>query len=154
MVPIYLPTSSDWNQGNTCSGCFVQQDPTKAYNGTWHDTTSSLDSAYSPAFQFAFLGVFLGLPPKVLTRGNSLHETGSGLYIFFILANSVPDAMTFTSVNFILDGVQANTFTHGPSSSTDYQYNQTVYANDSIPYGLHTMQVAYATDSVLILLII
>ena len=151
VVPIYLPSSSDWNQGNTCSGCYVQPDPTKAYNGTWHDTTSSLDSANSPAFQFTFLGAFLDLLPKVLTGDDNLHETGSGLYIFFILANSVPGATTFTSVNFLLDGGQGNSFTHEPSSSTDYQYNQPVYANNSIPYGLHTMQVAYATNSVLVL---
>ena len=70
------------------------------------------------------------------------------MYIYFILANSVPDATTFTNVNFILDGTQVASFTHTPSTSTDYEYDQVVYANSAIPYGQHTMVVAPVNDSV------
>lgn len=74
--------------------------------------------------------------------------SGSGLYIFFILVNTVPSATTLTNVDFILDGVQAASFLHTPSALTSYAYNQTVYANNSIPFGQHTMKVAPVNDSV------
>lgn len=77
-----------------------------------------------------------------------LEMIGSGLYIFFILANSVPGAATLTNVNFILDGIQVSTFVHTPSTSTDYDYNRAVYANSSIPYGQHTMNVLPVDDLV------
>ncbi|KAF8552923.1 hypothetical protein OG21DRAFT_1510912 [Imleria badia] len=40
MVPQYLPSDSVWNIGNNCTACFVKPDPSLAYNGTWHDTTT------------------------------------------------------------------------------------------------------------------
>ena len=76
-------------------------------------------------------------------------RTGSGLYIFFILANNLGVNVTsFTNVEFILDNVQVSSFTHNPTTSTDFDYNQTVYANNSMPYGEHTMTVAPVNDSV------
>ena len=88
--------------------------------------------------------------PRLFIRSFDLITctTGSGLYIFFILANTVPGATTFTSVDFVLDGTPVSSFTHQPSTSTDYEYNQAVFANDSIPYGLHTMTVAPVNNSV------
>ena len=32
--------SEFWNKGQVCSGCAVQPDPSKAFEGSWHDTTS------------------------------------------------------------------------------------------------------------------
>lgn len=78
----------------------------------------------------------------------TIFTTGSGLYIFFILANYVPYATTLTHVNFFLDGVLVSSFLHVPAKSTNYEYNQVVYANDAIPYGQHTMMVAPVNDSV------
>ena len=76
-------------------------------------------------------------------------HTGSGLYIFFILANDLGvNITTMTNVEFTLDNVQVATFTHYPTTSTNFDYNQTVYANNSIPYGEHTMTIAPINDSV------
>ena len=66
----------------------------------------------------------------------------------------MPYATTFTNVNFILDGVQTSSFSHIPSTSTNYEYNQAVYANNSIPFGQHTVKVAPVSDSVNDVLII
>lgn len=68
--------------------------------------------------------------------------TGSALYIFFILANNVTYATTFTDIEFVLDnGAVASTYTHTPGTATDYQYNVPVYANDSLGSGQHNMMI-------------
>lgn len=35
--PIYSGTK--WSQGATCSSCDFKPDPSKTFNGTWHDNT-------------------------------------------------------------------------------------------------------------------
>ena len=146
VVPAYLPSSSFWNQGNACSVCHVNPDPSLAYDGTWHNGRLDPNSTVELALAFNFVGTF---PDSFShSRLNNGFHTGSGLYIFFILANTVPNITTLTNVTFILDGVQVSSFTHSPSASTDFEYNQAVFANDSIPYGQHTMTVAPVNDSV------
>ena len=61
VVPTYLPSPTNWNQGNTCSGCIAQPDPHYAYNGTWHDATYFQNSTVTNAFEFTFVGTFLDL---------------------------------------------------------------------------------------------
>ncbi|KAG9308417.1 hypothetical protein JVU11DRAFT_11905 [Chiua virens] len=121
VVPQYLPAASTWNIGNDRSSCYVQPDPSQAYNGTWHDATYFPSNNYTQTIQFTF--------------------TGSALYIFFILANNVTSAATFTNVTFNLDGNISASFQHNPTASTAYEYNQPVYANDSLTYGQHTMTI-------------
>ena len=129
----YLPSPSNWSQGNNCSGCIAKPDPSQAYNGTWHDTTYIPNSAVYQAFQFNFTGTFLD-PVSLFLDLITLFTIGSGLYIFFILANTVTGARMSTSVNFILDGVPASSFTHNATTSTSYEYNQTVF-----PIALYLM---------------
>ncbi|KAH0826889.1 hypothetical protein J3R83DRAFT_4435, partial [Lanmaoa asiatica] len=121
VVPQYLPSNSAWNIGNNCSVCRVQPDPSEAYNGTWHDTTFSPGTAVSQAVEFTF--------------------TGNALYIFFILANTVPNASTLTDINFYMDAVAVGTFVHTPSTSTDFQYNAPVYVNESLAFGQHSITI-------------
>ncbi|KAN0076719.1 hypothetical protein V8E55_010574 [Tylopilus felleus] len=130
VVPQYLPTASLWNSvvGNNCTSCTVKPDPSLAYDGTWHDTTYYPSNDYTPSFQFTF--------------------TGSALYIFFIIANNLNNSyIAFTSVQFELDEVLVSTYTHTPSTSTDYQYNVLVYANSSMTPGQHTMVVVPAVNT-------
>ena len=48
---------------------------------------------------------------------------GSALYVYCILANALPDTATHSNFNFTMDGNDAGTFQHSPSSSPDYHYN-------------------------------
>jgi hypothetical protein len=49
---------------------------------------------------------------------------GSALYVYCILANSLPlKSGTHSNFNFTMDGIDAGTFLHSPDSSSDYQYN-------------------------------
>ena len=36
--PVYSPVG-DWQQGATCSDCAIKPDVSKAFDGTWHDST-------------------------------------------------------------------------------------------------------------------
>lgn len=139
VAPQYLPSVSWWNQGNNCSGCSAKPDPSQAYNATWHDTTFNPNSGVTQAIQFTFVGTF----PDLLsdTIDFIVLTIGSALYIFFILANTVPQADTLTDVVFSLDGIPGGTFVHSPSTSTDYQYNVSVYVNESLTFGEHTMVI-------------
>ncbi|KAF8447196.1 hypothetical protein L210DRAFT_3361121, partial [Boletus edulis BED1] len=106
-----------WNIGNLCPGCLVQPDPKLVYNGTWHDSTFHPTDGYTPGIEF------------------------TALYIFFIIANNVTSAVTFTDLEFVLDHVTVGRYTHTPSSSTEYQYNVPVYVNESMALGEHNMMV-------------
>ena len=70
-VLTYLPSPSNWNQGNIYSESTdqVQPDPSMAYNGTWHDTTFFTDFApfQGLAFEFTFVGTFPDLLFQVVT---------------------------------------------------------------------------------------
>ncbi|KAF8552919.1 hypothetical protein OG21DRAFT_1498083 [Imleria badia] len=121
VVPQYLPSASLWDQGSNCSTYLVQPDPSQAYNGTWHYATFQPRTKVSQTIEFTF--------------------RGSALYIFFILANTVPQAETLTDMIFYLDEIAVGTFVHAPSSSTDYQYNVPVYVNESLVSGEHTMMI-------------
>ena len=68
VVVTYLPTPTDWAQGNTCSGCFAQPDPYYAYNGTWHDATLFQGMSYTPEFEFTFVGASPDLLFSITTR--------------------------------------------------------------------------------------
>ena len=67
VVPAYLPVSTNWAQGNTCSGCVAKPDPSEAYNGTWHDTTFSPNSTTFQSFEFSYVGTFPDFLFEVLT---------------------------------------------------------------------------------------
>ncbi|KAF8447194.1 hypothetical protein L210DRAFT_355470 [Boletus edulis BED1] len=120
VVPRYLPTDSVWNIGNGCTTC-VSPDPMEAYNNTWHDSTFNPSNGYTQAIEFTF--------------------TGNALYIFFITANNVAHATTFTDLDFVLDEVIVGRYTHTPSSFNDYQYNVPVYVNESMDLGEHNMMI-------------
>ncbi|CAK5267832.1 unnamed protein product [Mycena citricolor] len=101
----------------------IQADPTKAFNGTWHD-----DSQFPQAPPISFTLVF----------------NGTGIDVFFILANTVPFPNTITNTNliFTLDGLPSGTFSHSPSLSTDFQYNVSVYSVSGLPQATHQLVVA------------
>jgi hypothetical protein len=59
-----------------------------------------------------------------------------------------------SQLTFVMDDEVVGTFTHGwagdvPNGTQDYEYNAVVYANESIPLGLHsfTLQVGQVNGS-------
>ncbi|KAI5116467.1 hypothetical protein M0805_006727 [Coniferiporia weirii] len=132
VLPIYEgPPADNWQQGATCKGCEAQPDPSLAFRGTWHDAT------WNP-----------GDPgEKVVTVG----FTGSAVYVFIILENSV-QFTTLTSLSFTIDGELVGSFVHAPTTSTDYEYNVTAYANDNLANTQHTLIMQTAGNNATLIL--
>ncbi|KAL5493061.1 hypothetical protein ACEPAI_4509 [Sanghuangporus weigelae] len=132
VIPQYLPPSGAWKQGADCPDCFAQPDPSQIFNGTWHDATFTPTDGSARAVEFTF--------------------NGTALYVFFILANTVPFTDTVTNMNFILDEETVGSFVHQPTNSSDFEYNVPVYVNDSLSFGQHHMRMeAVGNHSALIL---
>jgi len=119
VVPNYLPNSSVWNIGNNCTTCSAHPDRVSAFNGTWHDIVYYPSDGFVPAIEISF--------------------TGNGLYIFFIIPNTLPGLVKLTDIYFELDNVNVSSYIHNPDNNT--YYNVPVYANGELDFGPHTMMV-------------
>ncbi|KAI5115993.1 hypothetical protein M0805_009065 [Coniferiporia weirii] len=132
-----LPTyggygGSNWAQGATCQKCRAQPDPSSVFQGSWHDTT------WSPGDS----------GEKVMT----VNFNGSAVYVFIILANNLHPTTTFTNLSFSLDGELVGNFVHSPTSGTDYEYNVTAYANESLANVGHNLVMQTTGDNAVLVL--
>ncbi|EPT06111.1 hypothetical protein FOMPIDRAFT_9495, partial [Fomitopsis schrenkii] len=114
--------STNWNVGQTCSGCAVVPDASKTFMGTWHDTTTN--SPMKPA------------PHQV-----NLTFQGTAIWVYCILANYDKEGLTtFTNASFELDGTPDVTYFHQPDGATDdFEYNVTVYSKTGLSNAKHTL---------------
>ncbi|KAI0326740.1 hypothetical protein GY45DRAFT_1230526, partial [Cubamyces sp. BRFM 1775] len=132
LVPTYEPIPG-WAQGAACSTCGIRAgtspgmvDMDRVHNGTWHDST-----------------YHNGEP----TRNITVKFTGRAVYVYNLIANAVPSTSTLTIIDFILDGVHVDTYTHSPDDSTNILYDVPVYVNSSLKHGQHTLVMASGSDS-------
>lgn len=63
--PVY--TGSQWSEGTTCSFCKFKPDPSKTFNGTWHDNTHRPMNPPSTV-ELTFTGMYTNL--KFLTSSD------------------------------------------------------------------------------------
>lgn len=127
LVPGYSPAAA-WKQGSTCTSCYIHADTNQAYRGTWHDSTHTPGDA----------------EPRII----SLSFNGTAIYAYCILANTVQYTTTLTNLTFRLDGQGVGkNFVHVPTTSTDFQYNVPVYANESIANGQHLLEIEATGDT-------
>ncbi|KIL67139.1 hypothetical protein M378DRAFT_74229 [Amanita muscaria Koide BX008] len=122
-VPIYQPQGPWADQ--TCSGCYIQPDTTKAFDGTWNAAT------YHPELQ---------------NVNFTLRFTGVAVWVFFILSNANvhgPGTTTNTQVNITLDGQHAGSFSHDPDLTTqDLIYNVPIFSQSGLANAPHELVVA------------
>ncbi|KIL67149.1 hypothetical protein M378DRAFT_36395, partial [Amanita muscaria Koide BX008] len=122
-IPIYQPQSPWADQ--TCSGCYIQPDITKAFGGTWNAAT------YHPELQNVNV---------------TLRFTGVAVWVFFILSNANDHGTgttTNTQLNITIDGQYAGNFSHDPDLSThDLIYNATVFSTSSLSNTSHELVIA------------
>ena len=73
--PIYTPSGSsgNWVQGAYCAGCFARPDPSKALDGTWHDSTHGASDSFQRAIEITFTGV----PQKPLSIQKHISDNDS-----------------------------------------------------------------------------
>ncbi|KAJ7232175.1 hypothetical protein B0H12DRAFT_202723 [Mycena haematopus] len=124
-VPSYEP-SGVWNAvvNSNCTICFVRPDATQAFDNTWHDATLHDESD----------------PPSV-----TLQFTGTAIYLFGIVPNTVPSASTIVDLTFFLDGASAGSYTHTPDTSTTILYSVPLLSLSGLSNKTHTL-LAQTTD--------
>ncbi|KAI0809265.1 hypothetical protein BC629DRAFT_1106622 [Irpex lacteus] len=123
---VYAPLSG-WNVENDCNGCTAHPDPSLTHGGTWHDTS---------------------FPPNGTAqdlRTASLEFTGSALYVFCIISQSIDHPFGTSDMTFSIDGNVVGHYTSVPSGDKTYDYNVPVYANDSVGSGSHSFTVTNGT---------
>ena len=67
---------------------------------------------------------------------------GTAIWVYCIVPNNVPNAMTFVNISFSLDGEPAGSYTHKPDMSSDViNYNVTVYNNTHLRNSQHALSM-------------
>lgn len=116
--PVYSPVG-DWQQGATCSDCAIKPDVSKAFDGTWHDST-----------------FYPGSTPKSV----SVTFNGSAVYAFFITSPVLTTTTTTqTHLNFTLDNTLVGAFDFTPDASSTYTYNHSVFSKAGLSDAEHTL---------------
>lgn len=136
IMPVYFP-ADQWSQGATCVGCTVRPLASKAFDGTWHDTTYVVTDGKIRSITISFKGASGQLLQHC--QPHTYNFVGSAIYAFFITAPYIPGANAETHLNISLDGQFAGTYNYVPGETDPYQYNVSVYSNPNIPMGLHTL---------------
>lgn len=121
---IYTPSGA-WADGTDCEACTAKLETDKLVNGSWHEST------FQPGDKE---------PHKV-----SVSFNGTAIYVDCILAKSTTDPPLngHSDMRFFIDGTLVGRFAQDISndSTSTYEYGTTVYANTSIPAGLHTFRL-------------
>ena len=118
--PLYTP-EDQWHQGATCSVCLVNPstlDTSQIFDTTWHDGTYDLGGE-----DFTVQANF----------------TGTAVYVFNIIPNTVSGATTLTNLTFTLDGDFVGQFTHTPDATADVTYRAPVYTNTTLSNSEHSL---------------
>ncbi|KAK0237315.1 hypothetical protein EDD85DRAFT_837208 [Armillaria nabsnona] len=120
----YTPSDA-WANGTDCETCTAKLDTDKLVHGSWHNST------FQPGDKE---------PHKV-----SISFSGTAIYVDCILAKSTsnPPLNGHSDMRFFIDGALVGRFARDISndSTSTYEYGTTVYANTSIPTGLHTFRL-------------
>jgi hypothetical protein len=79
---------------------------------------------------------------------NAFYNVGTALYVFFILANTVPHvfttAATQTTCSFTLDRTPAGSFTHTPSDSLEFEYKALAFSKQGLENHNHKLIITVA----------
>ncbi|TFY62416.1 hypothetical protein EVJ58_g3876 [Rhodofomes roseus] len=125
-VPAY--SSADcWDQGPNCTECFLQPDPTKIRNGTWHDTSSNTCHGANAN------------DPYEAGHNVTFSFIGTSLTVYCIMVSQGPTTWP-TNVSFSLDGeISYRPFPVNSDGDTyEFSYQVPVYGNTSLSNTPHT----------------
>lgn len=78
--PVYSPVG-DWQQGATCSDCAIKPNVSKAFHGTWHDSTfypGSTPKSVSVTFNGSAVYAFFITSPVLTTTTTTQTEAAPG----------------------------------------------------------------------------
>ncbi|KAJ7204702.1 hypothetical protein GGX14DRAFT_368421 [Mycena pura] len=118
-IPKY---SSGWHSDplqGLCSPCPVQPDESQVFQKTWHDTTNEVPGATLPSVTLEF--------------------TGTAIYLFCIVPNTVPNYITVVNLQFTLDNATAGTYQHFQNKSNVFEYSVPVLSLENLANKPHTL---------------
>ncbi|KAI1796043.1 hypothetical protein LXA43DRAFT_650080 [Ganoderma leucocontextum] len=124
LKPIYSPIG-DWEQGLTCITCGINifeipLDTSQIYQSTWHDATHRADED---------------------DTNITVSFNGSAVYVYHIVANSIPYVDTVTQLSFVLDGEFVGQYNHTPDSSGIIMYNVPVFVDTALSNTAHILVI-------------
>ncbi|PBL00436.1 hypothetical protein ARMGADRAFT_1006643 [Armillaria gallica] len=123
---IFSPVDA-WNNGASCQACTARPDGSQAIDETWHDSTFNKDPGSN------------NYPNQVLNVSTSFN--GTAIYVICILAKTASSPTGNSDMSFYIDNDFVGEFYQTAPGEQGYQYNYTVYSNNSIPDGLHTFKL-------------
>ncbi|KAK6977046.1 hypothetical protein R3P38DRAFT_2666925 [Favolaschia claudopus] len=129
-IPIYAPPDL-WNivVDSNCSSCFVKPVASETFDRTWHDTTARDNTiVYSVTLRF----------------------TGTAVYFFGIVPNTVPGSETVINTAFSLDGTLAGSYTHNPDTSNNMLYSVPMLSLEGLANIPHTLVAQAQAPSLLL----
>ncbi|EJF59405.1 hypothetical protein DICSQDRAFT_128272 [Dichomitus squalens LYAD-421 SS1] len=131
-IPQYLPdehsgTIGAWHSGNssetddwsTSHWTPGVLDVFEIYNQTWHDSTPQNG------------------PAQVV-----VNFTGTAVYVYNVVPNTVTKTTTKTNMTFSIDGKVLDNFTHPPDETGIILYNQLVFSITELPPSPHTLVIS------------
>ncbi|KAM5534419.1 hypothetical protein V8D89_011886 [Ganoderma adspersum] len=124
LMPIYFP-AEDWELGFACISCPINffetpLDMSQIYLSTWHEATHEAGGGETTI---------------------TVSFTGTTVYVYHIVANSIPDVTTLTKLSFVLDGDVVGEYDHTPDSSGTILYNVPVFVSTGLANTGHTLVI-------------
>ncbi|KAI0828997.1 hypothetical protein BC628DRAFT_1187410 [Trametes gibbosa] len=122
--PVYAPDNLNWIQGLTCVHCTLLPykviDVSQTFGGTWHDCT------YHP-----------GTPDRTIAAS----FTGTAVYVYLIVPNTVPWTTTFMNLSFSIDNIYYNQYEHTPDNSSTINYKVLAFQAPNLANIEHNIEI-------------
>ncbi|KAK0207544.1 hypothetical protein IW262DRAFT_1486705 [Armillaria fumosa] len=125
-LSLFYSPEDAWNDSkDPCQSCTAHPNASMAINRTWHDSTFDHDAQISPN----------------QVRNVSTIFNGTAIYVRCILAKTTSSPTGNLDMSFYIDDVLVGRFSCIAPGEPGFEYNVTVYANSSIPAGMHKFTV-------------
>ncbi|KLO13086.1 hypothetical protein SCHPADRAFT_940658 [Schizopora paradoxa] len=126
-----ITSGTGWNTQD-CVGCLAKPDPSRAFNGTWHDASSRVSQEYLSQASFFFVG--------------------SAIYAKGIVVSTIPEttgSLNNSIMSFQIDDQDVGSYNHTAAvdSETTYLYNVTLFAKEDLPYGRHNFTMTCGSET-------
>ena len=124
LSPVYFP-EEDWELGPLCTSCPINffetsLDLSQIYLSTWHEATHQAGEGKTTI---------------------TMSFTGTAVYVYHIVVNSIPDVTTLTRLSFVLDGAVVGQYHHTPDASGTILYNVPVFVSTGLANTGHTLVI-------------
>ncbi|KAJ6501427.1 hypothetical protein C8R47DRAFT_1193235 [Mycena vitilis] len=121
---LYEPPNA-WMSGaiGQCPGCLTPN-PQSAYSGTFHGSIFNAKNKNNDDNTLTATFIFLG----------------TSVSVNCILSDSLSNPPGNSNMTFLIDGVQAGTFSHAPTGAADFR-SSTVFISETLPLQKHTLTI-------------